>query len=141
MSEANDRGPVANIPLVSVVMPCLNEEEAIGSCIEKIRQTFATANIDGEIIVCDNGSTDRSAEIAEDLGFAPERLQQLAALLALACPVLLGLGCAVGRAGRINIRTHLLDGYNGATAPGVFRLIHSAHTATANDAQNPVAAA
>ena len=55
-------------PLVSVVMPCLNEEEAIGTCIEKIRHTFAAADIDGEIVVCDNGSTDRSAAIAERMG-------------------------------------------------------------------------
>lgn len=55
-------------PLVSVVLPCLNEEEAIGSCIEKIQSTFARANIAGEIVVCDNGSTDRSAAIAEQLG-------------------------------------------------------------------------
>ena len=36
-------------PLVSVVMPCLNEEEAIGPCIEKIQATFAHSGIDGEI--------------------------------------------------------------------------------------------
>jgi glycosyltransferase involved in cell wall biosynthesis len=55
-------------PLVSVVMPCLNEEEAIGPCIEKIERTFAAAGIDGEIVVCDNGSTDDSAAIAERMG-------------------------------------------------------------------------
>ncbi len=55
-------------PLVSVVMPCLNEEEAIGPCIEKIRRTFAGAAIDGEIVVCDNGSTDASVSIAERMG-------------------------------------------------------------------------
>jgi glycosyltransferase involved in cell wall biosynthesis len=54
-------------PLVSVVMPCLNEEEAIGACIEKIQKTFARANIDGEIVVCDNGSTDNSVAIAESM--------------------------------------------------------------------------
>ena len=57
-----------NRPLVSVVMPCLNEEEAIGICIEKIRRTFATAGIDGEIVVCDNGSTDDTVAIAERMG-------------------------------------------------------------------------
>ena len=57
-----------NPPQVSVVMPCLNEEEAIGSCIRKIQKTFAAANIEGEIVVCDNGSTDKSVAIAEDLG-------------------------------------------------------------------------
>jgi glycosyltransferase involved in cell wall biosynthesis len=55
-------------PLVSVVMPCLNEEEAIGPCIEKIQRTFAAAGIDGEIVVCDNGSTDASVAIAERMG-------------------------------------------------------------------------
>ena len=55
-------------PLVSVVMPCLNEEEAIGPCIEKIQRTFLEAGIDGEIVVCDNGSTDASVAIAERMG-------------------------------------------------------------------------
>jgi glycosyltransferase involved in cell wall biosynthesis len=55
-------------PLVSVVMPCLNEEEAIGPCIEKIQATFAHSGIDGEIVVCDNGSTDASVSIAERMG-------------------------------------------------------------------------
>jgi glycosyltransferase involved in cell wall biosynthesis len=55
-------------PLVSVVMPCLNEEEAIGPCIEKIQRTFAGSGLDGEIVVCDNGSTDASVSIAERLG-------------------------------------------------------------------------
>ena len=55
-------------PLVSVVLPCLNEEAAIGVCIQKIQATFAKAQIDGEIVVCDNGSTDQSVPIAERLG-------------------------------------------------------------------------
>jgi hypothetical protein len=59
---------VSQEPLVSVVMPCLNEEEAIGPCIDKIRRTFAAAAIDGEIVVCDNGSTDASVSIAERMG-------------------------------------------------------------------------
>jgi glycosyltransferase involved in cell wall biosynthesis len=59
---------VSQTPLVSVVMPCLNEEQAIGSCIQKIKQTFKRANIYGEIVVCDNGSSDQSVEIAESMG-------------------------------------------------------------------------
>lgn len=55
-------------PLVSVVMPCLDEEEAIGVCIEKIQRTFEAASIDGEIVVCDNGSTDASVDIARRMG-------------------------------------------------------------------------
>lgn len=55
-------------PLVSVIMPCLNEEEAIATCIEKIKTAFKQAGISGEIVVSDNGSTDRSVEIAKSLG-------------------------------------------------------------------------
>ncbi|HNX81301.1 MAG TPA: glycosyltransferase family 2 protein [Candidatus Omnitrophota bacterium] len=53
---------------VSVVMPCLNEEEGVGICIKKITEVFAQQHIRGEIIVADNGSTDRSCQVAESLG-------------------------------------------------------------------------
>jgi glycosyltransferase involved in cell wall biosynthesis len=59
---------VGPAPLLSVVMPCLNEEEAIGACIDKIQHTFAAAGLRGEIVVSDNGSTDRSVAIAEEKG-------------------------------------------------------------------------
>jgi len=54
--------------LVSVVMPCLNEEEGIGVCIDKINSAFQKADINGEIVVCDNGSTDNSVNIAKNKG-------------------------------------------------------------------------
>lgn len=53
---------------VSVVMPCLNEEHSVGVCIRKIQEVFKNMHICGEIIVVDNGSTDRSASIAKELG-------------------------------------------------------------------------
>ncbi len=53
---------------VSVVLPCLNEEQAVGACIKKIKEVFAREGIRGEIIVADNGSVDRSREIAEREG-------------------------------------------------------------------------
>ncbi len=53
---------------VSVVMPCLNEERGIGRCIRVIKDVFARENINGEIIVADNGSIDRSVEIARSAG-------------------------------------------------------------------------
>jgi glycosyltransferase involved in cell wall biosynthesis len=49
-------------------MPCLNEEETIGICIEKAVNTFAALGVRGEVVVGDNGSTDRSVEIALSLG-------------------------------------------------------------------------
>jgi hypothetical protein len=53
---------------LSVVMPCLNEAETLGTCIAKIHSAFIAANIAGEIIVADNGSTDGSQLIAENAG-------------------------------------------------------------------------
>lgn len=53
---------------VSAIMPCLNEEETIGTCIEKAINCFAALGVRGEVVVGDNGSTDRSAEIARSLG-------------------------------------------------------------------------
>ena len=54
--------------LVSVVMPCLNEEETLGTCIQKAQKTMKELDIQGEVVVADNGSTDTSVEIAEGLG-------------------------------------------------------------------------
>ena len=53
---------------VSVVMPCLNEAETLGACIEKAQRAFNDADISGEVIVADNGSTDGSQAIAKELG-------------------------------------------------------------------------
>ncbi len=53
---------------VSVVIPCLNEANSIGICIEKAQKAFADAGLRGEVVVADNGSTDGSIEIAEKLG-------------------------------------------------------------------------
>ncbi len=53
---------------VSVVMPCLNEEETIGVCVEKALEGIRRTGLTGEVIVSDNGSEDRSIEIAEGLG-------------------------------------------------------------------------
>ena len=53
---------------VSVVLPCLNEEKALGVCLKKIKDVFGKEGITGEIIVADNGSTDRSVEIAANEG-------------------------------------------------------------------------
>jgi glycosyltransferase involved in cell wall biosynthesis len=49
---------------VSVVMPCLNEEETVHLCVWKARTFMYENNISGEVIVADNGSTDRSIERA-----------------------------------------------------------------------------
>ncbi len=49
---------------VSVVMPCLNEEKTIAACVQKALTSFRELGVAGEVLVVDNGSTDRSVEIA-----------------------------------------------------------------------------
>ena len=49
---------------VSVVIPCLNEEAAVGAVVDEAQRGIAASGRSGEVIVVDNGSTDRSAEIA-----------------------------------------------------------------------------
>lgn len=53
---------------VSVVIPCLNEEESIEICVQKALKSFRDGGLDGEVVVVDNGSTDRSAERARAAG-------------------------------------------------------------------------
>ena len=51
-------------PQISVVIPCLDEEEAVGAVVDQAWEGIERSGRDGEVIVVDNGSTDNSAEIA-----------------------------------------------------------------------------
>jgi len=53
---------------VSVVMPCLNEENTVGTCVSNALEAFRRLDIKGEVIVCDNGSTDNSIAKAKASG-------------------------------------------------------------------------
>ena len=55
-------------PLVSVVIPCLNEAENIERCIALARQGLEAGGYRGEVIVVDNNSEDDSAELARKAG-------------------------------------------------------------------------
>ncbi|MEN9855689.1 MAG: hypothetical protein RLZZ157_815, partial [Pseudomonadota bacterium] len=59
--------PEVDIEL-SIVMPCLNEAETLAICIKKAQRFLAEHKIVGEVIIADNGSTDGSQEIAQQLG-------------------------------------------------------------------------
>jgi hypothetical protein len=53
---------------LTVLMPCLNEAETLGTCIAKANQYLARSGVRGEVLVADNGSTDGSRDIARGLG-------------------------------------------------------------------------
>jgi len=55
-------------PLVSVVIPCLNEEMNIAQCVRGAIAALAEGNLSGEVIVVDNASEDRSAALAAEAG-------------------------------------------------------------------------
>jgi glycosyltransferase involved in cell wall biosynthesis len=55
-------------PLLSVVIPCLNEEENIQEVVSRAREVMEREGIRGEVIVADNASDDRSAELAAAAG-------------------------------------------------------------------------
>jgi glycosyltransferase involved in cell wall biosynthesis len=53
---------------LSIVIPCLNEAETLAICIEKAHRAMREHQIEGEVLIADNGSTDGSIEIAQKLG-------------------------------------------------------------------------
>jgi glycosyltransferase involved in cell wall biosynthesis len=53
---------------LTILMPCLNEAETLGICINKARKFLEKNQVAGEVLIADNGSTDGSREIAQALG-------------------------------------------------------------------------
>ncbi|HEU4833349.1 MAG TPA: glycosyltransferase family 2 protein [Pyrinomonadaceae bacterium] len=53
---------------LSILMPCLNEAETLATCIKKAQKALGDLNVNGEVVIADNGSTDGSPEIAASLG-------------------------------------------------------------------------
>lgn len=67
MNVSTSRTPIDPIEL-TIVMPCLNEEKTLPNCLEKAFAYLEEDGVVGEVIVADNGSTDRSRKIAEEFG-------------------------------------------------------------------------
>lgn len=53
---------------LTLLIPCLNEATTIQSAVERAREALARNGCDFEILVIDNASTDRSAELARAAG-------------------------------------------------------------------------
>ncbi len=57
-----------NCPMTAIVIPCLNEEAPIAGVVRDVLAEGAAQGLSCEVIVVDNGSTDRTAERAEAAG-------------------------------------------------------------------------
>jgi glycosyltransferase involved in cell wall biosynthesis len=70
-------GPRGGEPQVSVVIPCLNEAGTVAECVDRARHVLDSNELEGEIIVVDNGSEDGSGSLAAAAGanvvWEPER--------------------------------------------------------------------
>jgi hypothetical protein len=71
-SDASEEGMLLGAdsdvrPILSVVMPTLNEEAGVAECIERIESALETLGVPGEVVVSD-ASTDRTPEIAREMG-------------------------------------------------------------------------
>ncbi len=58
----------AGQPLVSVVIPCLNEAENISSCVSAALEAIVRMGVHGEVVVADHDSEDNSVRLAEAAG-------------------------------------------------------------------------
>jgi glycosyltransferase involved in cell wall biosynthesis len=67
LDEAAVRDEAGAVEL-TILMPCLNEAETISVCVEKAMAYLKRANIKGEVLIADNGSTDGSQAMAAALG-------------------------------------------------------------------------
>jgi glycosyltransferase involved in cell wall biosynthesis len=53
---------------LTILMPCLNEVETVGACVDKARAFLERSRVDGEVLVADNGSSDGSRALAQARG-------------------------------------------------------------------------
>ena len=56
------------VRMVSVCIPCFNEQDFLPSCLKSVCASAAAAKVPVEIVVADNGSTDHSVEVARSYG-------------------------------------------------------------------------
>ena len=78
---------------LTILMPCLNEAETIGVCIDKALSYLARTGIRGEVLIADNGSIDNSRAISSEKNVRVVLVEQRGYGAALRC----GIAAARGR--------------------------------------------
>lgn len=53
---------------LTILMPCLNEQQTVAQCVRLARQFLEESGVCGEVLVADNGSADNSAALAKEAG-------------------------------------------------------------------------
>jgi hypothetical protein len=76
--HAGGGAAAAGVPALelTVLMPCLNEAETVATCVHKAHAFLERTGIAGEVLVADNGSSDRSVELARQAGARVVRIAQ-----------------------------------------------------------------
>jgi glycosyltransferase involved in cell wall biosynthesis len=78
---------------LTILMPCLNEAATVSRCVTKALGFLQRARVEGEVLVCDNGSTDGSEALAKAAGARVIRVAERGYGMALAA----GIAAAEGR--------------------------------------------
>lgn len=77
MFISNKKGKVAILthsPSISIVVPALNEEDNIKAAVNSVLLALNDANVKGEIIIINDGSTDNTGRIAEEMKQSDKRI-------------------------------------------------------------------
>jgi len=84
---------------IRVVLPAYNEEEALSEFLGEIVETLALADVDHEVIVIDDGSSDATAEVTRQASLSmPVRLIQHEVNQGLAAAIRTGLAAGAANA-------------------------------------------
>ena len=60
---------------ISVFFPCYNEQENVGRTVEQALTVLEKADVDFEVIIVDDGSTDSTAQIADEIAGRNSRVK------------------------------------------------------------------
>ncbi|MHC4325463.1 MAG: glycosyltransferase family 2 protein [Planctomycetota bacterium] len=60
---------------ISVFFPCYNEQENVGRTVEKTLEVMEKLDADFEVIIVDDGSSDRTGEISDDIADRDKRVK------------------------------------------------------------------